>query len=525
MVDESPDQLKLGPDSAGPGSAVAKPAKVARGSKSKGVARDSPPATTSKQRGPSLYRKLQHWLASANKSKGDPVTAFFPENDGVTLQPDLPAPPVTIGTELANYLAALQKRQHVLASDTRAPVLLRRAVVLRQVITQAPPASLSPTNEKSIELLARVFDFILCEQSIPTELRALLGRLQIPLLKVALIDRDFFFNAQHPARRLIEIIASIGLTRIYDQGRSDPLLALCEQSVDRIQLEFDQQLELFDSVVAELDCLIAEEACMLEHALLRPTAEALGQEQRQLARDTAENDVAERVGSGEVPGFVEHFLEHQWTTVLEAAYLNAGRDLQGAVHALKSMDDLIWSLKPKYSIEERKHLVARLPEILAMVRCEVNTLAWEESERVRFFSTLAERHAAIVRAPLDLTSRRQVELAVNVAQKASNRQIKGQAKKMKRRKLDQFMTLVDSIECNTFLAFVREDESRQQFRLAWISPQRSLFLFANRRGSDIFLMDCDDLAQAFRNHKAAILPMTSVIDCALATALDEIGGG
>lgn len=521
MANEPADLSRPEQDAGSPNSIPANPAlpKAERNN----IENSAPPPDERKQRGQSFYHKLQNWLAAASKTKGEAGAALDSEQAGSGCLPGTTAATVTIGPELLAYLTKLQRRQHELAIDARPPVLLRSALVLRQVSRVAPQGALTAADEKSIELLARIFDFILTEQSIPAEIRMLIGRLQVPLLKVALIDKDFFFKEQHPARRLIETLAKTGMSLDRENGRNDPLYQVSEQIVERVQLEFDQQLELFSEVVAGLDAFIAEETQLLEGALTELIAEALRREKLQQAHELAEKEVGSRVETGEVAGFVEKFLEQQWIPVLASAYGKAESRPEALEHALKTMDDLIWSLKPRFTLEERKDLVAKLPVILSMMDGWLDERGWDDAERAQFFSKLAERHAAIVRAPLELSSRRQVEMAVNVAQKASNRQMRIQAKKMKRKKLDQFVKQVDTIECGACLEFVRANKLRLQFKVAWISPQRSQFIFADRRGGDAFSLTTDELAQAFRDRSATIVPLTSVIDCALATALDEIG--
>jgi hypothetical protein len=456
----------------------------------------------------SLYQKLQNWLDPASKAKAAAATGTA---GGV------------IAPVLSEYLMELQKRQHNLAVDSRPPALLRSALVLRQVCLQVPQGALTAADEKSIELLARIFDFILNEQTIPSDIRVLIGRLQIPLLKVALIDKDFFFNEQHPARRVLETLTRFGLSMDPKGGSDDPLYELIEHLVERVQVEFFQQIELFSELLAGLEGFIAEVAKMLQSALTEPIAESLRHEKFQLAREAAEIDVASRVETGEVAGFVETFLETQWLAVLESAHVNADRRPEALEHARKAMDDLICSLKPSSTLEARKDLVGKLPAILSRLDGWLDVIGSNHEERALFFSRLAERHAAIVRAPLELSSRRQVEMAVNVAQKASNRQMRGRARKMKRKKLDQFVKQVDAIDCGACLEFVGENESKRRLSLAWISPRRTRFILASRRGEEVFALTTDELAQAFRGRNAAIVPITSVVDCALASAFDQIG--
>ncbi len=245
--------------------------------------------------------------------------------------------------------------------------------------------------------------------------------------------------------------------------------------------------------------------------------ERLGQ-----ARLSAEEDVARQIATGEVAGFVESFLESQWTRVLTLAHSVKETKPDALVQARKTMDDLVWSVKPKSSPEQRKALVARLPALLSMINAWLNAIKWDEPERVLFFSHLVERHAAMARVQLELSPRRQVELAVNVAQRASERRMSMRVQQTEQQPQDEFARQVNGLVCGQWIEFSRANGERTKFKLAWISPQRGQFILTTRQGHESFSFGAGELAQTLRDHSAEIVSTVSVIDRALAAALDEI---
>ncbi|MBK6279557.1 MAG: DUF1631 family protein [Gammaproteobacteria bacterium] len=72
--------------------------------------------------------------------------------------------------------------------------------------------NLGQADEDIINVVAMFFDVILDDRNLPLEIQALVSRLQLPVLKVALKHRSFFTDRKHPARQLINEIArtSIG---------------------------------------------------------------------------------------------------------------------------------------------------------------------------------------------------------------------------------------------------------------------------------------------------------------------------
>ncbi|MFX8235293.1 DUF1631 family protein, partial [Acinetobacter baumannii] len=62
----------------------------------------------------------------------------------------------------------------------------------------------TPAERATIEIVAMMFQSILTEERIPATVRVWFARLQMPVLRVAVGEPDFFAAADHPARRLID---------------------------------------------------------------------------------------------------------------------------------------------------------------------------------------------------------------------------------------------------------------------------------------------------------------------------------
>lgn len=431
---------------------------------------------------------------------------------------------IAVHPGLVQYLTDLQQQIAQLQTTVAQSVEVSTAV-LRQIVAQAPAGTLMQSDANAIELLAKTFDHLFAEQHIPTAIKKLLAQVQIPLLKAALTDKDFFFSEDHPARRFLDAVARSSVAFDHQQGQDDPLYKMIEHVVDRVQQEYDQQIGLFDDVVNELEAFLAKETQASGDALSQAIAEAERQEKISRARELAEKDVAERTETGEVPGFVEAFLETQWTRVLGLAHSVRETRPDALPNALKTMDDLIWSLKPKTSPEERKELVGKLPALLSMVNAWLNVVKWEGPDRVTFFSTLAQRHAAIVRTAVELSPRHQLEISMTVLQRVSERRLNQRAMPLPEKIIDKYVYMVDALETGTWMEFLNNSGALVKYKLAWASQQRKRFVFADRQGQQPFTLTFDELAQLLRDQKAVVTTAEAAVDRALAAALEEVSVG
>lgn len=451
------------------------------------------------------------------KSSDRPLAGAFP-----TLFQDDVMQAATSRNALLDYLSNIQKPE----PDPRSAVVGASApqyTSLGEIQRHAPLGSLSPADDNTFALVTRVFDAILADQNIPAEMKELIGLLQVPALKAALIDKNFFFKESYPARRSIDLLAKLSIGWDHKKGLNDPLYLIIQRSVKRIQQEADHRIAVFADVVANLEGFIKREETAAAQTLAPRISHALQQEKLQQATKAAKHEVALRVGTGEVVAFVETFLEDKWVPVLTLAYSVKEEKPQAVESALKTMDALCWSVKPKITMAERKDLLAKLPPMLAMLNKWLDLIKWDDAERTRFFAELARCHASIVRAPLELSPERQLQIAMQVAKKAAERRLQRQASQPPDVLPDEFDQQVGTLERGTWVEFARQNGAPMKVTLAWVSPMRSLYIFATRERQEALSISAEELARALRTQRAHIVPAAGLVGRALAAAL-SIGG-
>jgi hypothetical protein len=381
-----------------------------------------------------------------------------------------------------------------------------------------PKGSLSRGDESTLGLLSRVFETVLLDDSIPPQTRELLRLLQVPVLKAALLDKTFFFEEAHPARRLVDLLSQMG----WEQRKEadDPLFQAMQRSVERVNGGVGEaQPNAFAEAVAELEAGIALEETAHEQAIAGPVASALKQERLQIASRAARDAVALRVQAGDVEQVVSGFLEQRWTTVMTFAY-SIEDDKPGAVgNATGAMDELIWSVKPKQTQEQRKALIGKLPRLLSTLNKWLDAIKWQDAERLQFFAHLAECHASIVRAPIELSPERQLELAVEAAQQDALRRVElEQAAAEQEAARQQMISPVDGLERGMWFEF-RSAEGARKLKLSWVSPLRTLFIFSGAGRREAFSLSAEKLAAMLHEGKARVLAIDGVVGQVLSEAM------
>ena len=150
---------------------------------------------------------------------------------------------------------------------------------------ERPMKRLGEGDRSMLDVMELLFDFILGDENLPEPMKALLGRLQVPLLKVGLRDRRFFSDARHPARRLLNNLARAGLAWTDDGGRSvTSPYGRIESAVLRILSDFDDDIGIFEQVNEEFEGWLEREQKHARIAEQRLTQAREGQEQLHQAR-------------------------------------------------------------------------------------------------------------------------------------------------------------------------------------------------------------------------------------------------
>jgi hypothetical protein len=415
--------------------------------------------------------------------------------------------------------------------------------VLRDLQESPLAAKANQLEAMTIELVAMLFDFIFETKDLPDSMKVLIGRLQIPVLKAAMLDGAFFSKKSHPSRLLVNALAHAGIGWAPTMGTEDPLYKKIESIAHRILDEFTDDVGLFDSLRKELETFLEEEEKTAE-ATIQSSAEEINQRDKlEIARVVSRSEVEKRLEMHTVPNFLGTFLRERWVDVL-AQYHLEGEDSEAWASALATLEDLVWSVQPKRSGDERRRLVALLPNLLKRVHGGAQKLIWELGEREQFMANLVEAHAAAVKPSLASVPMPTTAVAEAAAKQAEEASAKGDVEAaVKARALaeamapapppapieppveiirDHFADLAASLERGMWIEFEGEGGQLAFAKLAWVSPLRGTYLFTNRQGQKAVSLTADELADRFRNDRARLVEAEPLVDRAFVRMMESL---
>lgn len=454
-----------------------------------------------------------------------PLHARFPgavADPGAPVGRPAPAPArglVATQPFLLDYLEALQAS--VIASLV-APDLdldLGQQNVLREMREREEIQGARELDRGTVDALAEVFDFVFADPFIPSALKFVIGRLQIPVLKAAMIDREFFFSGNHPARKLIDALAAAAVAWTPEKGQDDPLYVAIEAAVKRVLKEFEEDLALFGEVLLEFEDFLAQEQRLAQQQVDSVADAQAAEEALDAARARADEELLRRVqvlpsdlGS---TAFLLPFLTTQWREVLARAWVDQTSRPDDWTRLLETTDQLLWSTQRKRDSAERRRLIAVLPELVRQLNASLDALGWSGEERENFTRRLIATHMNALRSTADPTQDAQDDATQQRVGAEAISTLDQRVAAARAEEGDDWDTVVQGLERGTWFDFLNDEGHSLRCRLTWISPKRTRFLFTNREGFDALVRSEHEVRDWLHQGRLTIISQASIVTRAL----------
>jgi len=265
-------------------------------------------------------------------------------------------------------------------------------VAHRDALRQASTGAL---DHMVIDVVGSLFDQILSDPKVPPQMARQIARLQLPVLRAALGDQSFFSSRRHPVRRFVNRIASLGAAfddLDTEDGRA--FLKLVRELVQEIvEGDFDQ-IETYEAKLGSLELFIVEQSKRDMHREGGKADEVLAKKEDQL-RLQQRYSVQLRHGLKEVPAdeFLRDFVASVWSQAIMKSAVDDGVDSPTVARLRLAGRDLLMSVQPKGSPQQRKAFLIGLPVLMKTLNAGMDMIKWPEAARKDFFGKLLPAHA------------------------------------------------------------------------------------------------------------------------------------
>ena len=440
--------------------------------------------------------------------------------------------------DLLRLLSHLQ--QFVLQPDAHDEFDLRNQ--LEQLLTRVSVKSgkfrvVGVGDEDVINLIAMLFEFILDDRNLPHSLRALIGRLQIPMLKVAVLDKSFFSRGSHPARRLLNEIASAAMGwGGRDDYQRDALYVRVEQIVQRLLNDFVDDPTIFSELLVDFLAFTSDERRRSELLEQRTRDAEEGRARAELARQRVQLELNRRLLGKTLPEVVVRLLQEAWSKVLLLTCLKHGEDSEEWLAGLAAMDDLVWSVELHEEPEARQRLLDLVPGLLKALRDGLTSAAFDPFATSDFFSQLEALHVQAFQhfsriqdvdgipsvAAMDSeTASPMMAVVEELVLIAPGEQLLNDSTPDLPDD-DEGLLHVDQLRLGCWVEMQEDEEHKLRCKLAAIVEPGGRYIFVNRTGMKVMEKTRMGLAVEFRRGAIRVLDDTLLFDRALESVIGNL---
>ncbi len=451
----------------------------------------------------------QHPLIAASATASSAATAA------------LPAAPT------GEVLSALSQIQHLPPATTASslsPDELKALLLQQHAIGQGEKAQqhLDRNDEEMINVVALLFDYILDDPALSDHIKVLLGRLQIPLLKVALIDRSLFGKKNHPARRLLNNLAKAAV-RLDDGAVSneDPLYLMIESTVETILKEFEDNLDIFTTLLEDFAAFLNQEEAKAEAIERRESKANEGRERLRAARRLAKESLRYLLERHpRMADVTRTLMAGPWKDVLSTACLRHGPESDEWHQDLDLIERIIWSTEPKSSTEDRQRLLSDIPILIRSLKDMLDRIAFDSEKSRIIFQALQQAHIACLRNKAPQTTTRllfdepdseleeDTEISIftptlsspvstDMETDAEETELSPDEETIDNSQDDAWQ-LAETAEIGTWFEYKFGGDALLRVKLSWRSGISDLCVFVNRKGMKVAELRVPEIAEGIR---------------------------
>lgn len=447
---------------------------------------------------PGLYSSLVEMAQAFRTQGGDKVVS-----DGLRISGEqLPT------TELIDALTDIQKTGAIDGVERHDSVRMQIGTSVQLDGQRRPYAE---QDDTLIDVVAMFFDVILQDRHLPDVVRAMIAQLQIPILKVAMIDKEFFAKKSHPARRFLNGLsqAGLGVSEKNQQIRS-AVFEKMEELVARVLMDFDSDVDVFAELVEEFDVFMEQQQRQMDVIEERSRKVTKGSEQLELTKRQAAYEISLCLKGKSIPEFVKLFLDDAWHDVLVLALLRHEKEPAETKQCIDVMERLVNSVSTTVDDNAKAAIVDGLARLLKDIKVGLENISYDFHESAPFFKELETWHRGLFSASSnkseDTSSVVIVEIDDDICMKSLEEDLLQQLEsELSHMPDDKFSKRANKMQVGDWVEYKSVEGAKLRAKLSWKSAVTLQCLFVNDHGAKALDISVVNVADELRQKRMSIV--------------------
>ena len=205
--------------------------------------------------------------------------------------------------------------------------------------------TLSQNQENSIDMMSHFYDHVKKDNSVDNNITASLDAVNLPLIRVAISDQEFFSNEEHPAREYLE-----KLIQASQQWHGTSVIEDLQKFSVNIANEFEGDSEPFKEANQNIDDYLNVTQRRSLNSEKKHVNAAKGKEKLQSSRQIVSEAIKE-LSNLDTPEFVEDVINSIIQDSLTLCLLRHGEDSKQWLNQLESYSHLVKMTNSTYNKE------------------------------------------------------------------------------------------------------------------------------------------------------------------------------
>ena len=418
--------------------------------------------------------------------------------------------------DLLQTLSRLEAQPNLPDGSTPSIPEIKRSLLAQARQQTGKPVALAPGDSDTFDLVGLLYSHLQREIRDDAPAAALVKRMQLTLLRVALQDRSFFVRPNHPARKLLGTVSETAAKWLADDDIDPQLLAPLQQAVTHAVKHYDGNLEVFEQSNKQLQTHIDTQMRRAETLERRHVEAARGKEKLEAAKLRAEQVLAEVVGEQPLPKFTRALLNQAWADVLTLTFLRHGEGSEEWNRQIGVTRQIAAACTDRDTNAEN-------PALKAHVESALKQVGYHDAEA----DVIARRLSSSVRDDEDGESRTELTMKLKARVRLGE-------DAQKARKPDLPARSPHEQECyerlrllpfGTWIEFVTNQQGEVvRRRMSWFSPITGTALFVNQRGQRVGEHSLDSLARMMAKDQVRIVTVqrAGLVDRAWHAAINAL---
>jgi len=367
---------------------------------------------------------------------------------------------------------------------------------------------------KTIDFIELIFDAIIDDEDISDTIKALLLRLQIPIIKASMLDPEFFIYDTHPARILLDKIAEVGFGV---SDHQDETYIELDKVISIILNEYELQTSTFQHALDKLYEYIEK-----QEAIAREKEEIA---QKQVLREHARNTVLKAlrtITAGKtLPESIHPLVLKRWPTLMFNHYLVQGKDNEEWVTIIEVLREIVASVQPITTADELAYLINHRESLLQRARDFLQTTNHSSYDIESVLQGLEQAHENIIaRTHFDTD---EIEAANERVAEESYTELPREAESEPAPEPAHAPKLPANIMPGMwFHIFIGEDKAPRRAKLSVIIIEDSKLVFVNHSGDIIVEKEFSEFSKEIEEGRSKMIMGHSVFDHALSSVIGQL---